>query len=225
MATTPSTITREAGTSTPAVRPGRKRPSLSHILIALAVVLAFGLNFLALQSRDAAVLVAVADTDLTEGSVLTSDALRLVEVPADLQGLEGLLTESELAGVEGWIVGRSIPAGDLIDEASLIAPASHVGLRLMSIPIAAEHAAGASITIGDRVDVISVIDGEARFVATALEVANVADTDQGSLSGGGGYFVVVAVDSAQALALASAIDDGSMEVVRSTGAEPLGEES
>ena len=38
----------------------------------------------------------------------------------------------------------------------------------MSIPIAIEHAAGARIVVGDRVDVITVVDGIARFVATDL---------------------------------------------------------
>jgi hypothetical protein len=42
------------------------------------------------------------------------------------------------------------------------------------------------------------------------------------LSVGTGYFVVVAVDPGQALALAVAIDSGSLDLVRSTGAEAIG---
>jgi Flp pilus assembly protein CpaB len=95
----------------------------------------------------------------------------------------------------------------------------------MSIPVTSEHAAGASIVAGDRIDVISVVDGVAGFVAEALEVVAVADSDQGALSVGGGYYVVVAVGSDQALALAAAIDTGSLELVRSTGAPAIDAEA
>ena len=45
-------------------RSARYRPSLPHIAIALAAVLAFALNYLALQSRDATTLVAIADSSI-----------------------------------------------------------------------------------------------------------------------------------------------------------------
>ena len=74
----------------------------------------------------------------------------------------------------------------------------------MSIPVAIEHAAGARIVVGDRVDVITVVDGVARFVATDLAVIAHADTETGGLSTRA-YHLTVAVDDDQALALAEAI--------------------
>lgn len=186
--------------------------------------MAFGLNYLALQDRSATVLVAIADVPLAQGSVFTAADVRLVEVAADFEGLDGLVRGEELGGLDGRIVVHAIPAGGLIGGASLVEPGSHEGLRVMSIPIAVEHAVGAGVGPGDRVDVISVVDGVALFVAMDLEVVGAADRENGRLSAAGSYFVVVAVDTDEALAIATAIDHGSVEVVRSTGALPLKED-
>ena len=221
MAITPSTLLGEASPSASAAKRVRRRPSASHILIVIAVLLAFGLNYLALQDRSATVLVAVAIVPLAQGSVFAAADARLVEVAADFEGLDGLVRAEELEGLGGRILGRAIPAGGLIDGASLVESGSHEGLRVMSIPIAAEHAVGAGVSPGDRVDVISVVDGMALFVAMDLEVVSAADLENGRLSAAGSYFVVVAVDIDEALAIATAIDHGSVEVVRSTGALPL----
>jgi Flp pilus assembly protein CpaB len=198
----------------------RRRPSLSHILIAVTVFLAFGLNYLALQNRDAEVLVAVAAEPIAEGSVLTSEALRFVPVAADFEALDTLLVDGDFEGMEGMIFARSVPAGALIDVAALVDAGVEDGHRAMSIPIAIEHAAGARIVVGDRVDVITVIDGVASFVATDLAVIAHAEPQAGGLSTGA-YHVTVAVDEEEALALAEAIATGSLEVVRSTGAAPV----
>jgi len=218
----PSILTREAGTSAAAVRKPRKRPALAHILIALAAVLAFGLNYLALQSREATVMVAVADTDFAAGSAVGTSAFRLEEVDADLPGIDGLVAEADIASIDGWIAQHPLPEGSLVQMSALVPPATHAGLRLMSIPVTSEHAAGASIVAGDRIDVISVVDGVPGFVADALEVVAVSESEQGALSVGSGYFVVVAVEPDEALALAAAIDSGSLDLVRATGADPIG---
>jgi Flp pilus assembly protein CpaB len=115
-------------------------------------------------------------------------------------------------------VSRSVADGELVDRSIVIRPGANDGLRTMSIPVPVEHAVGATLMVSDRVDVISVIDGQPSFVAEDLEVVSIAATSQGGLSGVGPYHIVVAVTSDEALALAKAIDDGSIEVVRSTGA-------
>jgi hypothetical protein len=91
----------------------------------------------------------------------------------------------------------------------------------MSIPVSVEHAAGATVVIGDRVDVISIVGDVPAFVATDLEVVNIGEASQGGLAVSAPYHVVVAVDPEQALALARAIADGSLEVLRSTGAATI----
>ena len=221
MSSSPSVISREAGTSSPA-KPVRRRPSLSHILIAVTVILAFGLNYLALQDRDAQVLVAVAAEPIAEGTLLTAEVVRFVPLAADFEAANTLFVKDELGQMEGRIFARSIPAGGLIEKGALVDAGVEDGHRAMSIPIAVEHAAGARIVVGDRVDVITVADGVARFVATDLAVIAHADTETSGLSTGA-YHVTVAVDEDEALALAEAIAAGSLEIVRSTGAAPVSE--
>lgn len=219
-------LSREAGTSTPTSRPVRRPPSVSHILIALAAVLAFGLNYLALQNRDATTMVVVADGPIAEGTALRADLVRLAPLPSDFEGMGHLIVENDLDSLHGWIVSRSVADGELVDRAIVIKPGANDGLRTMSIPVPIEHAVGATLVVGDRVDVISMIEGVPTFVAADLEVVSIAEASQGGLSGVGPYHVVVAVTSAEALALAQAIEEGSIEIVRSTGAgSPNGDAS
>ena len=223
METSPSVLAREAGTSAPTVRSARYRPSLSHIAIALVAVLAFVLNYLALQSREATTLVAIADSPIAAGSPLTPDVVRLVPLSADFEGLDNLVGEADLEELEEWIVGRSVREGELINRSLVVRPGAGEGLRTMSIPVSVEHAAGATLVIGDRVDVISMVGERPAFVATDLEVVSIADTTQTGLSGAGPYHVVVGVSPEEALALTRAIADGSLEMLRSTGADVLEE--
>jgi Flp pilus assembly protein CpaB len=211
-------MTREAGTSAPTTRPARRRPSLSHVAIALAALLAFGFNYLALQNRGATTMVAIAAAPIAEGTVLASELVRLVPIPADFEGLEHLIVEEDLTRVEGWIVNRSVTEGELVGRSMVIEPGTGDGLRTMSVPVPVEHAAGGTLVVGDRVDAISLVGDEPGFVAVDLEVVAIAETAQGGLSGVGPYFIVVAVTSEDALGLAKAIDGGSIEIVRSTGA-------
>lgn len=213
-----STVTREAGTSKPSRRPTRRRLSASHLLIATVAILAFALNVLALRSRDATTLVAVADRPLAAGSVFNTDSVRMIEAPADFEALESLIEPGALAEFDGWVLQRSVAPGGLFDVGAFVEPGASDGLRSMSVPIDVEHAAGGTIGAGDRVDVISVVDGTASFIGTDIEVVSVAELSGGSLGAIGDYHIVVAVEAEQALRLAEAIDVGSIEIVRSTGA-------
>lgn len=219
MTVSPSIGVREAGTSQhPVRRRLRRRPSLSIILVVVVAALAFVLNLIALQNRSAVVRVAVAAGQITQGSVVSADDFGLVEVAASFEGLDSLLEEDVIDSRVGWVADRPLESGDLISAADLVQPASSVGFRLMAIPASIDHAAGGAISVGDRIDVISVRDDIPEFVVSGVEVTAVADPDRGSLGGGSSYFVVVALDADQALDLAAAIDQGSVELVRATGA-------
>lgn len=217
-----STKPREAGPFPPASRTRRWRPSLAHILIAVAAVLAFVLNLVALQDNASTTLVAVADGPIAAGTAFSEEEIRLVPVPTDFAGLDSLLTKSQLPAVEGWIVDRPIGAGGVIESSVVVEPGAPSGLRSMSIPINPEHAAGGAIRAGDRVDVISVSDEDATFVATDVGVISVASGDSDAFGAASDYFVVVGVDASQALVLAKAMASGSVELLRSTGAPPVG---
>lgn len=219
----PPTVTRGAGTSQPARRRLRRRLSTNHVLIAVAVVLAFALNFLALSDRGEMILVAVADSSLSAGTALSPSDLRFVSVDAGFEALDSMITEGQAARFQGWILQTPLAEGDLVSVSMLIEAGAPNGLRSMSIPVAIEHAAGGSLVPGDRIDVVSVVDGSGGYVATGVEVLAVSEDEGGSLGRLGGYHIVVAVDSADALALAEAIDSGSVEIIRSTGAsDPVG---
>ena len=213
-----TTKPREAGSLPPTGRTVRWRPSLSHILIGLAAILAFALNLVALQERSSTTLVVVADNPIAAGTPFSQDDIRLVPVPTDFVGLDSLLTESEALAAEGWIVDRPISADAIIESSAVVEPGAPSGLRSMSIPVNPEHAAGGAIRSGDRVDIISVSDGQASFVVSDVGVIGVANADGDAFGVAGDYFVVVGVDADQALALAEAMASGSVELLRSTGA-------
>ena len=216
----PSVITREAGTSPTRRRSGR-RLSGSHVVIGVVALLAFALNYLALQDRDATVMVAVAARPLAAGSLLVPDDVRLVPVASDFAGVGSMLTEAELAGREGWVLDRPVAADGVIDEGMLVEPSAPSGLRAMSIPVDVEHAVGGGLGPGDRIDIISTADGESTFVVTDVGVLSVADQSTAVLGGIGAFHIVVAVDAEQALSLARALADDEFEVIRSTGAPPV----
>lgn len=223
MTVAPSTKLREAGSPQPARRRFGRRPSATHVVIAIVVILAFVLNLLVLQDRSSSTLVAVADDALSTGSALDGSSIRLVPVDSDFEGLPGLLTEADVASLEGWVLARPVAAGALIDQSALVRPGTASGLRSMSLPVPIERAAGGSIVAGDRVDVIAVADGTARFVATDLEVTAVSTPDSGGIGAITTHHVVVSVESGDALALAEALAAGPVDVLRATGADRIGE--
>lgn len=218
MTVSPSTRVREAGTSQSVRRRARRRPSLSHVLIGIAIVLAFALNLVALQSRTATSQVAVASSPLDQGALLSMDDFHMIEIPSHFEGMSSLLTEAAIVERLGWVVEQPITEGGLIVGSALVEPVVSTGLRAMSVPISPEHAAGGRLSVGDRIDVISVEDGQAFYVVAGVEVIGVAAPASGSIGASGAFHVVVAVSSDQALALAVAIDSGVLEVIRSTGA-------
>jgi hypothetical protein len=216
---------REAGSPKPVAGRVYRRLSTAHVLIAVVVILAFVLNLLVLSDRGATTLVAMAQRPIPAGSPLEPGAVRLVSVDSSFEGLPSLLRSEDLDRYDGWLLKRSIPTGAVVGTADLVEPTDGEGLRVMSLPVAVEHAAGGGLVPGDRVDVISVFDGVARFVALDLEVAAVADGSSGAIGSSSQYHVVVAVDAAEALSLAGALDQGSMEIIRSTGAAGVTSES
>lgn len=210
------TKVREAGSSHK-WRPRRGwRPSSTHLLVALAAVAAFGLNIAILQDRDAVVRVAVADGPLEPGSSFDGSDVRLVEVNADFEGLSYLLTADEVSAHTGWLVARPVGDGHVIDKTILVPGEIASGNSAMAIPVGVEHAAGGVFKAGDRVDVISVAGGQAEFVLRNAAVVRAPPADRGGFGSVGGYYVVVEVTSEQALTLALAMSEGSLEVLQAT---------
>lgn len=194
------------------------RLSAGHFIMLLAGLLAVLANFAVLRARDESFLVAVADRDLGRGTVATADAFRVVEVQVDSDLLVTLVEAENLAELGGRIAARSIADGELILASDFVAAAAPSERRAMSIPVARVHAAGGMITDADVVDVVAVVDGIAEYIVVAAPVLDVAAPSTTGIGSSGEFYVTVAVDATTALRIAGAMDRGSIEIVRSTGA-------
>lgn len=200
-------------------RPWWSRVSAGTVFMVVAGILAFLTNLVIVRSNDATVLVAVAAADLAPGTSFDpSEHARLVAIDAESELAGTLVGGGAVADLAGAIVARPFAAGEPLVVAGLVDASAPLGTRAMSIPVDPEKAAGGAIGPGDRVDVIAAGDGVARYVLTGAEVL--------AVPGGAGadgvrtsrFHVVVAVDADEALAVAGALDGGSIHVIRSTGA-------
>lgn len=224
-ATAPSSSRRQR--SVPAgPAPGRRRPpwtrfSAAHGLMVGAGLVAFVLVAAALDQRGATVRVAVARSDIPAGAAVSPDQVRWSELPAGTE-LAGQLVSPRQLGRGGMVAIQAVAAGQPLLRRQLAPEEAVDGLRWLSIPVAREHAAGGALGTGDRVDVIDVVDGVARYVVTGAEVARVGPGggERGLTGGSREFHVVVRVDAEEALALSEALADGKLEVVRSTAATP-----
>jgi Flp pilus assembly protein CpaB len=187
---------------------------------AVAGVLAFVLVLAGTRDQRAVAMVAVAARDLPIGAPVGTGDVRMVRLDRTSPLASELVDDEWLR--RGWVTGVPVRAGAPLTRSSLMPPGGPQALRAMSVPVAAERAAGGGLRMGDTVDVIDVADGVATFVVRGAPVIDVAS------DGGGGigsaprseFFVVVGVDAQASLRLAAAMADGKVDVVRSTGAAP-----
>lgn len=195
---------------------------MAHGLMVLSGLLAFLLIASVLGDRSERLVVATAHDDIAAGTTVTADMVEPTRLPAGTPLADRLATLDEVRQGR-WTAGQPIAAGDPIRRSDLLASGAGSVLRSMSIPVARENAVGGALRIGDRVDVIDVVDGQSAFVVTGAQVTKLPAT---SVSGGltrgveRDFFVVVQVSATEALALAQALVDGKVDVVRSTGANP-----
>jgi len=193
----------------------------------LSGLLAFVLIATVMGDRSERIQVAVAQADIAAGGIVRPTLVKPSELAAD-SPLAPKLVSLAMVRSGKWTATRAIAGGDPIRRSDLARAQNRPGLRSMSISVARENAVGGSLRVGDRVDVIDVVDGRAVFVVSGVEVTKVAaPTTSGGITRGAGreFFVVVQVDASQALAIAEALADGKLDVVRSTGAAsaPLAE--
>ena len=242
-----------------------ERVAFSHLLMVSAALLAFALSISVLRDRTATSEVLVARNPIVPGALVSVENVDLVTIRAN-SPLAGLyLTPEDLA--EPLVAASRVGRGEPLLVSGFVPVTNGQTRRSMSLPIGPESAAGFQVTVGDRVDVIQALGGLATFVAVDLEVVATArsDAENGLLGAlaepaetesyevgnahdqdenlrnrlGQTYYIVVAVDAEEALALAVALDSGSVSVLKSTGApgagvdgiaatdsfEPIGEEA
>lgn len=211
-----------------ALRPRRRRRrslteriTLNLVVGVVAALLAFVLAAALLADRREMTTVAVARDRIAVGTPLTSDLVTSQEVTTDTGFAETLLP-FERVGDGALVATRTIQGGEPLMRSAVGDAGTAVPRRVMSIPLDAAQAANGTVGVGDQVDVIVTSrEGEARYVLTAAQVVDRSgDGSSGGLVGGtsGSDLVIsVEVDEVQALELASAIETGSITVVRSTG--------
>lgn len=187
----------------------------------VAGLVAAGANLAVLQGGRERVEVMVAARDLRAGEPVTPDRLEARSVPLDGTILEALLVPGDLDGTP-MVTATALPAGTPLRDADLRPVVAPAGKRRMSLPVDPARAVGGRIEVGDRVDVIHIVDGVARYVVSGAPVLEVnrprgpltlGETDRLSLT--------ITVDTGAALCLARAIEDGSVDVVVSTGQQPI----
>ena len=226
MLQTPTPDTRHNGRAG-AAAPPRRRPrrlARGHWIAIAAGVCAALVNVAVLRDRTETVSVAVAAEPIASGAEVTGDMVRYVEVPADSALVDELVAR---AAVGGSIATRPVAVGEPLTTQALAHDVAAEGLRSMSIPIAREHAVAGALQVGDRVDVIDVVDDEAVYVVSGAEVLGVNARSGDTPIGGqpSEFSVTVALGDAEALAVAAALADDKLEVVRSTGAAPPADSS
>jgi pilus assembly protein CpaB len=197
------------------------RLSTGHVVMVLAGALGVLLTLTVLRSADDTRPVLVAARDLAPGTVINDASVRVARVHADASVLATLFRAEQFGGVRGRVVTTVVHEGELIARGAVSALDAHVATRIMSFPMARARAVGGKLTTGDRVDVVAVDhdSGEAGYVVTDAEVVAVEGRNGGALSGASDdVTITLVVDQATAPELASAIDAGTVMLVRSTGA-------
>ena len=206
-------------------RPRRRNPltrlTASHLLMVLAAVLAFATNLMVLRGQEETREAVIATGRIEAGRVIAPTDLTVAEVDVDDGLFATLLPGQQSQTLVGMVATRTIEAGHLLSVDDVRPVAAPSAQRALSIPIEIEHAVGGGLVAGDRIDLIAVGESGPEYVLVGAEVLEVPSTARGSLTGATGFFVVVAVDDQQALAVAAAIRSGEIEIARSTGSSPV----
>lgn len=184
----------------------------------LAGLLALLFNLAVLRSNQQTVEIAVAAADLRAGATLIQQQIVVREVPADEVLTARMLLADDAAVGVGRILIRPVERGAPILLSDLRSADDNDGRRAMSVPIEQSRSVAGGLSVGDRVDVILVVDGIAAFVATDLEVIDIPTGDGNALGVGSGYAPTLAVTDIDSLRIAAALDAGVVHLIRATGA-------
>lgn len=196
---------------------------MGHVLMILAGLVAALANLAVIRSGSATVPVLVARDDIPIGATVTADMLRPVDVQLAPDVLATLLSPELVrdGDLAGHVTATRITAGSPVrlDDLRPVATAEP-GMRRIALPVRPEAAVGGAIAVGDRIDVIHVVDGRPRYLVSDARVLARAQPTGTALGAMSSFFVTIGVDADTALCLASAIETGGLTLVLSTGQEP-----
>jgi Flp pilus assembly protein CpaB len=196
------------------------RVSGGHVVMVVAGLLGALLTLSALRAADDTRPVLVAARDIVPGTVIDSRSLRPSSIHADAGVLATLFAVSEIDDLRGRVAVDRIPAGSLVTHDDVRESTAGGAPRAMSFPIAIARAVGGALVAGDRVDVLSVQrnTGRSKYVATDAAVLAFSNHGGGALQGSADANITLAVEPEVAAQIASALETGSITLVRATGA-------
>jgi Flp pilus assembly protein CpaB len=161
--------------------------------------------------------------DIPAGTVIDRRSLRVASVHVDRAVQSTLFDAAALDSMRGRVAVERIEAGALLTHDAVRSATEGDAPRAMSFPIPKSRAVGGALVVGDRVDVLSVqrTTGRSAYVATDVQVLAFSTRGSGPLQGSDDASVTVAIDAAGAARVASALEVGTITLVRATGATPL----
>jgi Flp pilus assembly protein CpaB len=217
-------------TATEVKEPPKRNPlsrvTLGHVLMVLAGLLALVFNLAVIRGNQATIAVAVAAGEIRSGMAITDDLVTVRRIPDDRLLADHLLGADAVDAVIGSVATRTIAPGEPILISDVRAVETRDGLRAMSVPVDKGRAVAGGLHRGDRVDVVAVDAGLARFIALDVEVIDVPTVDSRALGATSSWTPTLAVTDEQALRIAAALDSGEVHLVRSTGApDPVVEQA
>ena len=194
--------------------------STGHAVMVLAGLLGVVLTLSVLRTADDDREVLVAATDLVPGTVIDQDAVRVARVDAGADILASLYAPEALETLEGQVVTGAVAEGALLSRESVRPATDGSATRSMTFPLPRARALGGALDTGDRVDVLGVAQSGAgaEYVMTDAEVLAVDGARGGPLGTSDELTVTLAVDAEGALRVATALESGTVTLVRSTGA-------
>jgi Flp pilus assembly protein CpaB len=199
------------------------RVSTGHVVMVIAGLLGALLTLSALRAADDSRPVLVAAHEILPGTVIDGGTLRVERIHADAGVLATLFAPTAIDDLRGRVAVTDVRAGSLLTQGDVQAAAAGTAPRAMSFPIPVARAVDGALRSGDRVDVLAVQHntGRSNYVATDAQVLAFSTHGAGPLEDSQDASVTLAVDPGEAARIASALETGSVTLVRSTGAKRL----
>jgi Flp pilus assembly protein CpaB len=197
--------------------------STGHVVMILAGALGVLLTLSVLRAADNTRPMLAAARDIPAGTVIDAHALRTTSVHVDASVQSTLFDGATLDSLRGQVAVEHIATGALLTRNAVRDATERDAPRAMSFPIPRSRAVGGALVVGDRVDVLSVhrTTGRSGYVATDVQVVAFSTRGSGPLQGSDDASVTVAIDAESAARIASALEVGTITLVRATGATPL----
>jgi len=167
--------------------------------------------------------VVVAAHQIRVGDVLEPDDLRTVEADLPAAAAEG--TFDAVDPLAGRVVLGPIGEGEIVQSGSVTNDSASAGLHEVAVSLPREQIAVGRLKQGERVDLFVTYDEQTSSVVRGAAVVEIGAEDEGSLTNDREVTLVVAVPTGEAVAaVVHALRTGDVTVVRSTFAEPAGDD-